>query len=137
MHSTTAVIEDEFPSRDVQWVLDTLHEPFLVLDAEHVVQAASTGFYHAFGLSADAVLGRPVFSLGGGDWDIPPLRVLLETLANERERVEGYEVEHHFRELGRRTLRFNLRPLREAEGRVHACLLAIRDVSGLRGGDAA
>jgi PAS domain S-box-containing protein len=137
MHSATAVFEDEFPSRDVQWVLDTLHEPFLVLDAVHAVQAASTGFYHAFGLSADAVLGRPVFSLGGGDWDIPPLRVLLESLARERERVEGYEVEHHFRELGRRALSFNLRPLREGEGRVHACLLAIRDVTGMRGGGGA
>ncbi len=132
MHSTVAAAEDELPSRDVQWVLDTLHEPFLILDAGHVVQAASTGFYRAFGLSADAVLGRPLFSLGGGDWEIPPLRVLLEGPARERERVEGYEVEHHFRRLGRRTLSCNVRPLRDAEGRVHACLLAIRDVTGLR-----
>ncbi|HEX7242166.1 MAG TPA: PAS domain-containing protein, partial [Longimicrobiaceae bacterium] len=103
---------EPFLSRDAQGVLDTLHEPFLVLDAGHRVLAASAAFPQAFGLPADAVLGRPVFALGGGDWEIPPLRVLLETLASERERVDGFEVEHRFREGGRRTLRFNVRPLR-------------------------
>jgi PAS domain S-box-containing protein len=130
MHPSTTAVEDEFPSRDAQWVLDTLHEPFLILDAGHVVQAASTGFCRAFGLSMDAVLGRPLFSLGGGDWEMPPLRALLERLAGERDRVDGHEVEHRFRELGPRTLSFNARPLREAEGRVHAYLLAIRDLTG-------
>lgn len=121
---------DPFPSRDVQGVLDTLHEPFLVLDAEHRVRAASRGFSHAFGLAADAVVGRPLYALGGGDWEIAPLRVLLETLAHERERVDGYEVEHAFREMGRRTLRFNVRPLRQAGDHVSGYLVAVADVTG-------
>lgn len=121
---------DAFSTRDVLRVLDTLHEPFLVLDAAHRVRAASTAFYLAFGLSTDAVAGRSLFSLGSGDWEIPALRVLLETLVRERELVEGYEVEHVFRALGRRVLSFNVRPLREAENRVHGYLVAIRDVTG-------
>jgi len=133
MHPSATAVEDEFPSRDVQWVLDTLHEPFLVVDSGHRVLAASPAFHLAFGLPADAVVGRSLFALGGGDWEIAPLRVLLESLAHERDRVDAYEVEHAFRELGRRTLSFNVRPLREAEGGVHAYLLAVRDVTGPRG----
>ncbi|MEW5930414.1 MAG: PAS domain S-box protein [Gemmatimonadota bacterium] len=128
---------EPFLSRDAQGVLDTLHEPFLVLDAGHRVLAASRAFHLAFGLPADAVLGRPVFALGGGDWEIPALRVLLETLVGERERVDGFQVEHRFRELGCRTLSFNVRPLRDADGRPRAWLLAVRDVTGLRAGAAA
>lgn len=118
-----------FPSRDVQSVLDTLHQPYLVLDAEHRVAAASTTFYFAFRLSTDEVLGAPLFSLGGGDWDIPALRILLEVLAGEREVVEGYEVEHTFRALGRRVLSLNVRTVREAGDRVRGFLLAISDVT--------
>ncbi len=133
MHSS-APAGDELPFGDVQAVLDTLHEPFLVLDAGHRVLAAGAAFPAAFGLPADAVVGRSLFALGGGDWEIAPLRVLLETLARERERVDGYEVEHAFRELGRRTLSFNVCPVRRGEGGVHAYLLAVRDVTGARGG---
>jgi PAS domain S-box-containing protein len=124
---------DELPFSDVQAVLDTLHEPFLVLDAGLRVLAAGGAFSLAFGLPADAVVGRSLFALGGGDWEIAPLRVLLESLARERERVDGYEVEHAFRELGRRTLSFNVRPVRRSEGGVQAYLLAVRDVTGARG----
>ncbi|MET0396432.1 MAG: PAS domain S-box protein [Longimicrobiaceae bacterium] len=124
---------DGLPFGDVQAVLDTLHEPFLVLDARHRVLAAGAAFPLAFGLAADAVVGRSLFALGGGDWEIAPLRVLLESLARERERVDGYEVEHAFRELGRRTLSFNVRPVRRSEGGVHGYLLAVRDVTGARG----
>ncbi len=124
--------EAGFPARDVLAVVDTLHQPFLVLDAELRVLAASTPFYLAFRLSTDEVVGRPLFELDGGDWDFPALRVLLQTLAHEREMVEGYEVEHAFRSLGRRVLSLNVRPVREAGNRVRAFLVALEDVTARR-----
>jgi|GEM_PF-2440966 len=121
-----------FSDPDVQGVLDTLHQPFLVLDERYRVLAASVRFYQVFGLSPDTVIGRPLFSLDGGDWDLPALRGLLHDVGGARERVEGFELEHHFSRLGRRTLSFNVRAVREAEDRVRAFLVAIGDATGGR-----
>jgi PAS domain S-box-containing protein len=129
---------DGLPALDARSVLDTLHEPFVVLDGGLRVVAASAPFYLEFGLSTDAVLGRSLFEAGEGDWEIPSLRFLLETVAPERELVEGFEVEHTFRELGRRVLSVNVRPLRHADNRVVGTLVALRDVTARRvGGRAA
>ncbi|HEV2146799.1 MAG TPA: PAS domain S-box protein [Longimicrobiaceae bacterium] len=122
---------DGLLTRAVQQVLDTLHEPFLVLDGECRVVAASTPFYLEFGLPTDAVLGCSLFGLGDGDWEIPALRLLLETVAPEQELVQDFEVEHTFRELGRRVLSLNVRPLREAGNRIGA-LVSVRDVTWRR-----
>lgn len=121
-----------FPDPDVQGVLETLHQPFLVLDARYRVLAASTRFYEDFGLTTDSVIGRPLFALDDGGWDVPALRALLDELAAGRERVEGFELEHDFGRLGRRTLSFNVRAVREAESRVRAFLVSIGDETGRR-----
>lgn len=121
----------DLPTPDVREVLDTLHQPFLVLDARHRVLAASPAFHRAFGLAPEAVLGQSLFSLGGGEWEIPALRVLLETLVHERERVEGYEVEHDSA-AGFRVLSFNARALHDRDGRPGGYLVAVDDVTALR-----
>lgn len=121
----------EIPGIAVREVLDTLHQPFLVLDAEHRVVAFSPAFHRAFGLSADGIAGSPLFALGHGEWEIPALRVLLETLARERERVEGYEVELE-RPDGTRVLSVNVRTVPGEGGRPAAYLVGVDDVTALR-----
>ncbi|MEZ4715060.1 MAG: hypothetical protein R2851_03065 [Caldilineaceae bacterium] len=41
--------------------------------------------------------------LGDGQWDIPELRTLLEQILPENKVFTGYEVEHEFQGIGRRT----------------------------------
>ncbi|HEX2190503.1 MAG TPA: PAS domain-containing protein [Longimicrobiaceae bacterium] len=122
---------DDTVSSGMQEVLDTLHQPFLVLAADLRVVAASPAFHRVFGLAPDAVAGRSLFALGDGEWEIPALRVLLETLVRERDRVEGYEVEQEHPG-GTRALSCNVRALPAEGGRAAGYLVAIEDVTARR-----
>jgi PAS domain-containing protein len=77
-----------------QAIIDTVREPFLVLDQDLRVLAASRSFYQTFKVSSDDTQGRLLYALGDGQWDIPGLRLLLEKIILERGVMEDYEVEN-------------------------------------------
>ena len=92
-----------------QAIVNTIPEPFVVLDDEFRVLAASVSFYKTFKVDPEHTRGRLLYSLGDGQWDIPALRVLLETIIPEHAAMDGFEVEHDFPNLGRRTMLLNAR----------------------------
>jgi hypothetical protein len=57
------------------------------------VQAASRSFCQSFSLEPDTVVGAELFSLGGGEWDIPQLRSLLTATASGRAAIDTYEMD--------------------------------------------
>jgi chemotaxis protein methyltransferase CheR len=73
--------------------------------------------------------------LGGGEWDIPKLRSLLEKIlpahgAIEAGAIEAYEIEHDFPGIGRRTMCLNARKVfYENDSRANI-LLGIEDITG-------
>src|SRR5690606_19195786 len=81
----------------------------------------------------EETLGRCVYDLGNGQWDLPELRELLDVILPERTTFEGYEVEHAFERVGRRVMRLNARRLDE-HGLI---LLALEDVTARRDIEAA
>ena len=60
-------------------IVDTLQEPFLVLDDQLNLLAGSRCFYEVFDEEPVKSVGRSLFDLSGGQWDIPGLRRLLES----------------------------------------------------------
>lgn len=113
-------------------IVDTFPEPFVVLDGELNVLAASRYFYKFFKEEASEVRGRSFFALGGGQWDIPALRRLIETVIPEHTSMEGFEVEHDFLHLGPRTMLLNARLVRYEDGSSPTILLAFRDITARR-----
>lgn len=81
--------------------MDTIREPLLVQDNSLCVVAASGSFYRTFGLEPHEVERRPVYDLGGSQWNIPALRVLLETILPQQAVMEAYDVERDFSGIGR------------------------------------
>ena len=81
-----------------QAIVDTVPVPLLVLDNELRVVTANRSFYNTFCVRAHETLGRPIHDLGNGQWNIPELRSVLETIVPERAVLEGYEVEREFPE---------------------------------------
>jgi two-component system CheB/CheR fusion protein len=106
-------------------IIDTLPEPLLVLNSDLAIESANTAFYKSFGCDAKATLGRRIYSLGAGEWDVPDLRKLLEIILPEQGMCHGYLTEYHFERLGRRVIQMNARRV-ESMGVV---LLAITDVT--------
>jgi two-component system CheB/CheR fusion protein len=70
-------------------------------------------------------VGRKVYALGDGQWDIAALRQLLERVLPRNEALTGYVVEHNFVGLGPRRLVLNARRIVTAQGNTELILLAM------------
>lgn len=111
-------------------VLNTAHQPFLVLDKDLRILQANPAFYKIFKTAREATEGRILYDLGDRQWDIPELRQFLQTLLLEDTSFKNCEITHIFPNVGKKTMRLNGTNL---DGRVEPqILLAIEDVSDYR-----
>ncbi|MBA4062988.1 MAG: hypothetical protein C0501_04635 [Isosphaera sp.] len=108
-------------------IVETVRHPLLVLDAGLRVIAANAPFYHSFPGEPAGTEGRRLHDLGGGRWDIPALRGLLERVIPTGVHFEGLEVDHEFPGLGRRQLVLSARVVRGDDDPAPMVLLAIED----------
>jgi two-component sensor histidine kinase len=115
-----------------QAIVNTIHEPLLVLDGSFVVLAASRSFYEIFQVDPQHTMGCLLYDLGDGQWNIPALRVLLETIIPEHTAMDGFEVEHDFPGLGQRTMLLNARMVIYENSPNSTILLAFTDVTARR-----
>jgi hypothetical protein len=90
-------------------IVDTVREPFVVLDEDLHVIAASRSFYRTFTVDPRDTQGKLLYELGDGIWNTPKLRTLLGKILPEQGSMEDCEVEHDFPDVGRRTMLLNAR----------------------------
>ena len=114
-------------------ILGTLREPLLVLDADLRVVSANRAFYRTFRTLAKKTEKKPLFHLGEGEWDIPPLRELLERIIPNNEKMEDFRVEHEFPSIGRRVFLLNARRIDREIGKARLILLAFEDITDREG----
>ena len=110
-------------------IIDTVRDPLLVLDQDHRITAASRSFYQTFDLGGQDVRGHLLFEIDGGQWNIPELRSLLETIAKEHAPIEKYEVDREFPRIGRRIMCLNARKVFYEQGTNSSVLLAFEDIT--------
>ena len=113
----------------IRTVIDTAHEPFLVLDAKLRVLSANRTFYRFFKVPRRDTEHRLVYRLGDGQWDIPALRTLLEKILPKNTFFSDYEVEHDFPEIGRKILLLNARRIYSSHDKQPIILLAMEDIT--------
>jgi PAS domain S-box-containing protein len=113
----------------IRTVIDTAHEPFLVLDAELRVLSGNRTFYHFFKVSKKNTEGMLVYNLGDGQWDIVALRKLLEKILPKNTFFVDYEVDHEFPTIGRKILLLNARRIYSANSKLPIILLAMEDIT--------
>ncbi|WP_240342449.1 CheR family methyltransferase [Methylococcus sp. EFPC2] len=90
-------------------IVDTIRQPLLVLDSDLQIVSANRAFYQYFQVLLADTVGRKIYDLGNGQWNIPVLRELLEIVLPRDQAVEGYVVQHDFPVIGRRTIVLNAR----------------------------
>ncbi len=112
-------------------IIDTIHEPLIVLDEDLRVIVASNSFYKKFDLTQEDTREKMFYDIAGGQWNIPALRTLLEQVIPGHTKVAGYEVEHTFPFFGQRSLIVNAREIVYENGR-KKMLLSIFDVTEQR-----
>ena len=111
-------------------IIETIHEPFLVLDGDLRIVVASRSFYDKFQMSHEEVQGRLFYEIGGGQYDIPALRYFLKNVVPEHSVMRQYKIVHDFATIGKRTLFLSAREVMY-ENNVHKyLLLSMADVTG-------
>ena len=113
-------------------IIDTVRDPLLVLDENQRITAASRSFYQTFKLDGQDLRGQVLFDIDGGQWNIPELRELLDTIAKDDATIDGYEVDREFPVIGRRTMLLNVRKVFYEKGTHSSVLLAFEDVTDRR-----
>ncbi len=115
-----------------QAIVNTVPEPFLILDASLHVLAASRAFCEVFKVEPADTQDQLLFALGDGQWNIPALRQLLETIIPDRVAMDNFEVEHDFPGIGPRIMLLNARKVMYQTSPAITILLAFRDVTATR-----
>ncbi len=115
-------------------LIETARESILILDANLNVVVANPSFYSAFGVTPAETANRPIFKLGNRQWDIPALRKLLESIIQDKTRVDDFEVRHEFERIGERIMILNARRLSTKQSLI---FLSIEDITEYRKSDEA
>jgi PAS domain S-box-containing protein len=61
-------------------IINTVREPFVVLDKDLKVLSASRSFYSTFEVTPEETVENLIYDIGNRQWDIPTLRTLLEEI---------------------------------------------------------
>ncbi|MDN5941789.1 MAG: PAS domain-containing protein [Nitrospira sp.] len=107
----------------------TMRDPIVVLHKDFRVNTTNEAFYSTFQTTQAKTVGRLLYELGDGQWDIPKLRTLLEEILPRDSFFDDFEVTHDFPQIGRRTMLLNARRLDQLTDMEGMILLAIEDVT--------
>src|ERR1700730_15917080 len=69
-------------------VVETIREGLLVLEPDLTIRFANRSFCQSFAIAPQDTVGRKLYELGNGQWNIPKLRSALETIISGRTTIE-------------------------------------------------
>ncbi|MGE0269444.1 MAG: PAS domain-containing protein [Candidatus Omnitrophota bacterium] len=110
-------------------IINTVHEPLIILYEDLKVAMANDSFYSTFGVQSENTEGEYIYDLGDGQWDIPELRVLLEEILPKTTSFDHFEVEHDFPGVGKCVKLLNARRIYMKENRTKLIILSIKDIT--------
>jgi len=113
-------------------IIDTVHEPLIVLDKNLMVIKVSRSFYDFFKVFPEETLGKHIGDLGNKQWNIPELIGLLEQIITCNISFENFEVDHHFPVIGKHIMLLNARQLINSPGKEKIILLEIENITDLK-----
>ena len=111
-------------------IVDTIHEPFLVLDADLRIIVASRSFYEKFQVSKEETQGRFLYEIGSQQYDIPALRHFLKNIIPEHAVLREYKIIFDFLTIGKRTLLLSAREVLYENSQQKHLLFTIGDITG-------
>ena len=118
--------EESLKARNLaESIVDTVREPLVVVDGAARIVSASRSFYQRFRTTPEETVGCLLYALGDGQWDIPALRDLLETVLPNRRSFDDFKVEHEFPIIGRCMMLVSARCIVGTTGETQLILLSI------------
>jgi PAS domain S-box-containing protein len=115
-----------------QGIVDTLDVPVAVLDQSFCILDVNRAFCETFRTERDDTIGRALFKLGNGQWDVADLKLLLADILPKATAVVGYEITHKFPALGERTMLVTARRLHRPGHNGTSIMVQFEDVTERR-----
>lgn len=113
-------------------IVETVHSPLLVLNANLQVRMANKAFYRTFKLIPEKTEGSFIYELADNAWEIPSLREHLNDLLAKKAKIKYFELKHFFPGLGELVLDVNAyRLLKDDNPNETLILLAFNNISEL------
>ncbi len=113
-------------------ILDTVHEPVLILDKNIRIKSANKSFCRIFHVTEDDCIGISLYKLGKNQWNIPRLRELLEDIIPKNKRFHNFEVEEDFPVIGIKTMLLNAHRITQPSQSEELIVLTIIDITDIR-----
>ena len=110
-------------------IITTLHEPILILDKDMRIKSANKAFYKKFLIDMAGTEGTLLYELGNCEWDIPRLRILLESIIQKETHFYDYEITQEFAQIGTKTILLNARRIEQKAKQEKLILLAFTDIT--------
>ena len=110
-------------------IINTVHEPLVILDKDLRIVSASRSFYKVFNVNPEETVGQLIYTLSDKQWNIPKLQDLLETILPQKTTLDNYEVDYYLPNLGRRIMLLNARQIQREAEKEQIILLAIEDIT--------
>jgi two-component system CheB/CheR fusion protein len=108
-------------------IVAAVGEPMLILARDLKVISANPVFCKVFRTSKEETIGRFIYELNNGQWDIPELRDLLGKVLQEKMQLTNYKVELVLPKTGKKSLLLNACQVVEDDRGVDRILLAMRE----------
>lgn len=113
----------------IRTIVDTVREPFLIIDEKLLVISANRTFYSFFQTTQKETEHQLIYNLGNGQWNIPKLKVLLEDILPKNTFFEDFNVEHNFPKIGKKNMMLNARRAFTLGEERPIMLLAMEDIT--------
>ncbi|WP_438000249.1 CheR family methyltransferase [Sorangium sp. So ce185] len=110
-------------------VFEVLRHPFLLLDGELRIRAATRRYCELFMVSLGDIEGRPLSAIDAV-WNTPQLEQRLRDVLRRSAALVDFRVEAALAHAGRRTLSLSAFRLQADEGELPALLLVVEDRTG-------
>ncbi len=113
-------------------ILSTIHEPMLVLDRDMRVKSANPSFCKMFHVKEEEIIGVLLYKLADNQWNILPLRELLEEIVPKKNRFHAFEVVQTFPFIGTKTLLLNGHMIQQKSKNEELIVLTIADITEVK-----
>ena len=123
-HYAVTKAEKEFSAA----IVESVRTPLIVLDADLRIQMASSAIERMFDIQIDKSVGEMIYDVDAGVF-VPELRVLLEEMLPEHEKIDDFETQLITKSGKAKDLSLHARRIEGDANRPAAILLSIEDVT--------
>jgi hypothetical protein len=92
------------------------------------VISANRTFFKTFKLKKSETVGKKLYKLNNGEWNIPTLQKLLEEILPKNNEINDFKFEHNFNKIGHKKMLLNARRIYRGDIGTELILLAMENV---------